>query len=64
MPQFSEMTVTIKDSEKTLKKKFPIHNTYVVSDEDETIKSCINEVLKNFNGEPDRVSVKINLWME
>lgn len=64
MTQFSELTVSIKDSEKTLKKKFPMYDTYLVSDNDEKIKGCIDEVLKNFAGEPERISVKINLQVE
>jgi len=64
MTQFSELKVTIKDSEKTLTKGFPLYDSYRVSEEDETIKSCIGEVLKNFDGEPDKITVKIRIDIE
>lgn len=58
---FSEITIIIKDSEKTLRKKFPIYQTYEVEESDPVIKSCIKEVLENFDGEPEIIQVKIDL---
>jgi len=58
---FSEITIVVKDSEKTLRKKFPVYERYEVNDSDPVIRSCIKEVLENFDGEPDIVQVKIDL---
>jgi adenine/guanine phosphoribosyltransferase-like PRPP-binding protein len=61
---FSELSVTIKDDEKRLNKKFTIYDTYQVDEDDPTIKQCINEVLENFDGTPDSVKVIITLEMQ
>jgi hypothetical protein len=60
----SEITVSIRDEEKTLKKKFLIYESYRVSEDDLTIQSCIQETLKNFSSEPSKVTVKITMHME
>lgn len=60
----SEVTVSIKDEEKTLKKKFLIYEPFVVSENDTTIKSCIEETLKNFSSEPSNIKVRINMLIE
>lgn len=59
---FSELSVTIKDDEKRLNKKFPIYETYQVDENDPMIKQCIEETLENFDGTPD--SVKVTIVME
>jgi hypothetical protein len=64
MASVSEITVIIKDEEKTLKKKFLIYDPYQVSQEDPTIKNCIEETLKNFAGEPAKITVKIHFIVE
>jgi hypothetical protein len=57
----SEITVTIKDDEKTLREKFLIYDTYEVSDTDPIIKDCINKTMKSFGSEPTDIRVRINL---
>ena len=37
---FSELSVTIKDDEKRLNKKFTIYDTYTVDEDDPIIKDC------------------------
>jgi hypothetical protein len=59
----SELTVSVKDEEKTLKKKFLLYDSYQVDENDPVIKDCIDQVLKNFAGEPDRITVKINMYL-
>ena len=61
---FSEITVIIKDDEKTLKKKFGIYDPYTVEENNEIIKNCIDETLKNFDGTPDDIKVKISLEIQ
>jgi len=60
---FSEISVTIKDDEKRLNKKFTSYEEYVIEENDSVIKSCIEEVLANFNGKPDSIKVNITLDM-
>jgi len=59
-----ELTVSIKDEEKTLKKKFLIYENFTVNENDPMIKSCIEETLKNFSAPPLRITVRINLLLE
>jgi hypothetical protein len=61
---FSEISITIKDDEKRLNKKFPIYETYTVDDNDPLIKRCIAETLENFDGPPDSVKVVITLEIQ
>ena len=60
----SELSVTIKDEEKRLNKKFLIYETYQVNEEDPLINSCIKETLENFDGEPSHVTVSIKMDMK
>jgi hypothetical protein len=59
---FSELSVTIKDDEKRLNKKFVLYETYTVDENDPVIQECIKETLENFDGTPD--SVKVTITME
>jgi len=61
MNHFSEITITIKDEEKTYKKKHLIYETYQVSEEDPIIKNIIAQGLKEFIGEPSDIKIRINL---
>ena len=56
-----QIKVIVKDEEKTLRKKFLIYDPVSVDDQDPIIRQCVNEVLKNFDGEPSDISVKIDL---
>lgn len=60
----SEITVSIKDEEKTLKKKFLIYEPFMVSENDTTIKSCIEDTVKDFSSDPDKIKVRINMLIE
>ncbi len=57
----SEITVTVKDSEKTLREKFLIYSAYTVHHDDPVIGSCVAKTIKSFNGEPDSVKIRINM---
>jgi hypothetical protein len=61
---FSELSVTIKDDEKRLNKKFPIYETYSVDEDDPIIKDCIEQTLQNFDGTPDSIRVTIILEIQ
>lgn len=60
---FSEISVTIKDDEKRLNKKFTSYEVYEIEENDSVIKSCIEETLSNFDGKPDSIKVNITLDM-
>ena len=57
----TELTVTIKDEEKTVKNKFLLYDRYTMDDEDPIIKECIAKTLLDFNGEPSSIKIKVSL---
>ena len=57
----SEITIVIKDEEKSLRSKYLIYETYSVDEEDPIIKDCIEKTLQNFDGEPIDIIVNIKL---
>lgn len=58
---FTELTVIVKDSEKTLRKKFPVYEVYQCDPNDQIIKNCVEETLVNFGAEPEHIEVKITM---
>ena len=59
---FSEITVIIKDEEKSLRKTFPIYDIYEVSESNPIIMNCVAVTLKNFDAQP--LSVKVRIAMD
>ena len=57
----SELTVIIKDEEKSLRKKFIIYEPITTSEFDPIIGECVKATLANFSGDPDHIEVKISL---
>lgn len=57
----SELTVILKDSDRTYRQKFLIYEVYAVAVEDAVINRCIEEAKKNFEGEPESIQIKIHL---
>lgn len=57
----TELTVILKDPERTYRQKFLMYETYTVSMDDPHIISCIEEAKKNFDGEPEDIQIKIHL---
>jgi len=60
----SELTVVLKDSDRTYRQKFLSYENYSISDQDPLILSCIEQAKKNFEGEPESVEVKIHLEIQ
>lgn len=58
---FSEISVTVKDAEKRLTKKFPTYEEFKAHEDDPVVKKCIEETLENFDGEPEDITVNIKL---
>ncbi len=60
----SELTVILKDSDRTYRQKFLVYATYSVTDTDPEILRCIEEAKKNFDGEPEEITIKIHLEIQ
>jgi len=56
-----EFTVILKDDRRTYRQKFLVYENIYAMPEDENILECIEEAKKNFVGEPDEITIKINL---
>lgn len=60
----TELTVIVKDSERTLRMKHLLYEAYMVTDTDPIVMKCVNDTIAQFQGEPDSVNVKINLEIQ
>lgn len=60
----SELTVILKDSDRTYRQKFLIYEKYSPAEDDPVILSCIQEAKKNFDGNPESIVVKIHLEIQ
>lgn len=60
----NELTVVLKDSERTYRHKFVIYEAYAVSEDDAMIKACIEEAKKSFEGEPESIQIKIHMEVQ
>jgi hypothetical protein len=57
----SELTITIKDSEKTQRTKHLVYDNYYLNPDDPVIKQLIAQALQEFNAEPESVRIRANL---
>jgi hypothetical protein len=57
----SELTVILKDSERTYRQKFLMYSPFIIGDEPlhPDIVKCINEAKLNFQGEPEEITIRI-----
>jgi hypothetical protein len=60
----NELTVILKNSDRTYRQKFLIYEVYSVSEDDSVIHMCIEEAKKSFEGDPESVQVKIHLEIQ
>lgn len=60
----SELTVILKDSDRTYRQKFLIYERIIVSQDDAIILACIHEAKKSFEGQPESIQVKIHLEIQ
>lgn len=60
----SELTVILKDSERTYRQKFLVYDSYCPVHDDPLIMRCIEEAKKNFDGEPEDINIKIHLEIQ
>ena len=54
----TQLEVTVKDEERRLKRDFLIYEPFQMSEDDDTIKKCLQETIDEFKGIPDDVKVK------
>jgi hypothetical protein len=60
----TELTVILKDSERTYRQKFLCYQSYSTSEDDPLINECITIAKKNFEGEPEEITIKIHLEIQ
>ncbi len=58
-----EVTIILKDSEKTLKSKHLVYQEIMMSSEDPEIQRLIDEARKSFTGEPSDIQVKTSMTL-
>ena len=57
----SELTVILKDESRTYRQKFLSYEIYEAIESSPYIIHCIEEAKKNFEGEPDSITIKISI---
>lgn len=57
----NELTVVLKDDERSYRQKFLIYHDYMANEDDPTVCECIDDARKNFAGEPETIQVKIHM---
>jgi hypothetical protein len=60
----SELTIVLKDEERTYRHKKAIYQPYVITYDDPLILEAIEEAKRNFQGEPDDIIVKIHFQVK
>jgi hypothetical protein len=60
----TELTVILKDSDRTYRQKFLVYETYCPLENDPIIVRCIEEAKKSFEGEPETIQIKIHLEIQ
>lgn len=60
----AELTVILKDSERTYRHKFLVYEVITLAADDPKIIQCIEEAKKSFEGEPEEIKIKIHLEIQ
>jgi hypothetical protein len=60
----SELTVILKDSERTYRQKFLMYNPYTMTYDDPQILQCINDAKQNFQGEPEDIRIRASMEIQ
>ena len=55
----SEITVVLKDEERSYKEKFLIYDLVKLSLDCPVLKSCVDKAKQGFNGDPIDIDIKI-----
>jgi len=56
-----EITIVLKDSERTYRQKFLHYNDLLLSHQSEVILDCIKHAQENFQGVPEDVIIKTSM---
>lgn len=57
-----ELTVIVKGEDQILRKKFLMYENYIeLNHNDEILKEAVEKTVKDFNGDPDSVKIRINM---
>lgn len=54
----TEITVTLKDDERTYKEKFLIYEVFSFHTDDSILKACVEKAKQGFKGEPSEIKIK------
>lgn len=54
-----ELTVILKDTERSYRQKFLVYEDIQLVPEDPTIVRCVEEARKNFDGEPEDIQIRV-----
>ena len=60
----TELTVILKDSDRTYRQQFLVYEQYSVSEDDPVILACIEQAKKDFQGDPETIQIKIHLEIQ
>jgi len=55
----TEITIVLKDSERTYKHEFLIYEDFSITDDDPVIQSCVDKAKENFKGEPEDITLRL-----
>lgn len=53
-----ELTITIKDPERTYKHKFLVYEDVTLSLHDPVVEKCVKEAIEAFDGEPEDIVLR------
>ena len=56
-----ELSVKVKDCDRRLQKDFLLYESFTFDYSDVTIQGCVDEVVKEFQGEPDTIEVRATM---
>lgn len=57
----AEISVTVKNDEKRQTHKHLVYDSFACDIEDETLKSLVDEAVKEFNAEVEDITIKITM---
>ncbi len=60
----AEITVILKDAERTYRQKFLHYDPFEISLDSPVILSCILDAKHNFSGDPETIQVKIHMEIQ
>jgi len=59
-----ELTVILKDPERTYRQKHLIYEPFSMCEDDQTIKDCIDKSLLDFPDKPESIQIKVSMEIQ